>query len=316
MSGNPFRTSPQQNQAAIPSTPTISIIDGDSSRAEAPQLGTDSVHASPLPAKTKKSVRIESPTTSASHPGLNDGNDAHEQRKTRGHHAGSPPLTVHAGFSDNFSDQVVETPFNKDADNDEDGRGGWGLIGSTRKNTGMGSPAPSQISSGAPANPFSKTLATIEPQEKGTAERRDHLSDRSAAEKAGSGNTKTSLDVEGFKRLLMTGISNPTSPVSPQPQMATAPNHINPSIFESSSSTDTSSISRQSIFEPVQDTHGETPRTSYEMAASDDEEKTGLIGDVRKTPKKKPPPPKHRHGNLVTHNRHHRLSPETGPTRT
>lgn len=113
------------------------------------------------------------------------------------------------------------------------------------------------------------------------------------------GTPKANLDVEGFKRLLMTGISSPSSSGQPS-QPATAPNPSAPSIFESSSSTDTSSISRQSIFEPVPEPHVETPRTSYEMAPSD-EETVGLVTEVKKTEKKKPPPaPKHRHGKLVT----------------
>lgn len=99
----------------------------------------------------------------------------------------------------------------------------------------------------------------------------------------------------------MTGIHSSPSNSGQSSQIGTASNPIAPPIFESSSSTDTSSISRQSLFEPaLQEPHIDTPRTSYEMAASDDET-ISLVADVKKTEKKKPPPaPKHRHGKLVT----------------
>ena len=98
--------------------------------------------------------------------------------------------------------------------------------------------------------------------------------------------------------MLMSGISSPrSSGPAPVLQTAPAPSLQNPPAFESSSSTDTSA-SRQSIFEPVQEPHPETPRTSDDMAASDDE-RTSLMGEGRKEKKKPPPAPRHRHGKLV-----------------
>jgi hypothetical protein len=150
--------------------------------------------------------------------------------------------------------------------------------------------SPSRI----PPNPFSRTLASIEPQEKDAGE------ERTAADRATLGNNRASLDVESFKNLLMTGkrapqpsglssqIPAPLSSVPGGPQ------------FESSSSTDTSSISRQSLFESSQHTHPESPRTSFEMAESDEDESMGLVSEVKKGKKKPPPAPKHRHGKLVT----------------
>ncbi|ORY15854.1 hypothetical protein BCR34DRAFT_154124 [Clohesyomyces aquaticus] len=260
------------------------------------------VHASPLPAKTKKSVRIESPTSSTLYPAFHDAGVAFARSVDQATPTSSPLPVSPAGFSDNFEDQqVAQAQFDKHRASGEDGHGERGLIGNTASSAGTGPPAPSHSSPGVPANPFSRTLATIEPQEQGPTVRHEQLSDRPAAGKAGPGTTKASLDVEGFKRLLMTGISNPLASGTSQPHpTATAPNPISASVFESSSSTDTSSVSRQSIFEPVPEPHLETPRTSYEMAGSDDEERAGLIGNSKRPPKKKPPPPKHRHGKLVT----------------
>ena len=142
---------------------------------------------------------------------------------------------------------------------------------------------------GIPANPFSRTLATVEPQERGMAE------ERTATERAAPGNNRASLDVESFKNLLMTGRANPRQ--SGQPPLPSIPSGIQ---FESSSSTDTSSISRQSLFEPPPETHADSPRTSYEMAESSGDEDMGLVSEVKKGKKKPPPAPKHRHGKLVT----------------
>jgi hypothetical protein len=246
------------------------------------------------------------------------------------HYAGAPAPVSPAGFSDNFSD-IDGTVYGSREETDV-----HGTAGSLRTN--MDTPEVVQSPSGAPANPFSKTLATIEPNERGTGEpagqnrgalvldllhymlelekrwngqmlhgpalAQDHLLtglhvDRPAAELSTPGNTKPSLDVEGFKNMLMTGISSPrSSGPAPVPQAAPASTLPIPPVFESSS-TDTSSVSRQSIFEPVQEPHPETPRTSFDMAASDDD-RTSLVGETKKEKKKPPPAPKHRHGKLVS----------------
>lgn len=147
--------------------------------------------------------------------------------------------------------------------------------------------------SSAPANPFARTLASLEQQERGSEE------DRTTAERTTLGNNRASLNVEGFKNLLMTG--NPTPRPSAQSSQATvAPNPLSGPQFESSSSTDTSSVSRHSLFEPPHEVHAESPRTSYEMADSEEDERVGVVSEVKKVKKKPPPAPKHRHGKLVT----------------
>ena len=85
------------------------------------------------------------------------------------------------------------------------------------------------------------------------------------------------MNVEGFKNLLMQGITSPRSSGPPPPNAPASSNPLSPAIFESSSSTDTSSISRQSIFDTAQEPHPESPRTPYDMATSDDEH-AGLMG--------------------------------------
>ncbi|KAF2728429.1 hypothetical protein EJ04DRAFT_97535 [Polyplosphaeria fusca] len=301
MSGNPFRASLHQTPAAASATtaPPTSFIDPDNKRAdEFSALENDSVSAPPLPVKTKKSVRIESPTSSPPHPAFDDAGSVLAQRISRARRPGSPSL-----ISPTKSDFVTKSELRgRESDSSDDDEGPQDIAGSVRRSSDMRDSV--QSPSGAPANPFSKTLATIEPHEKGSAERAraaGQSKDRSTLDKQSS-RASQALDVEGFKKLLMTGISSPANPGgTAQTATATAPAPGVPSIFESSSSTDTSSISRQSIFEPIQETHVETPRTSYEMAPSDDEERSSLIGGGKKTEKKKAPPPapKHRHGKLV-----------------
>ncbi|KAF1956710.1 hypothetical protein CC80DRAFT_64073 [Byssothecium circinans] len=301
MSGNPFRASLhlQPNPTASASASPTNTQDSRALEARDHGRDTVAVHdaSSTTPAKTKKSVRIESPIeTIPPHPAFHDVDSplppVSPQRVSYAQHLGSPPIVSPAGFSDNFEDFEV------------DGTGGGigeadarGMTAGSKKNSGTLEAVLSP--SGAPSNPFARTLATIEPQEKGSGELMGQNKDRTSTERTQAGAAKASLDVEGFKNLLMTGITSPGSS-GPPPQNAPAPKSINAAVFESSSSTDTSSVSRQSIFEPVHDTHSESPRTSYEMVASDDE-RASLMGEQnKKKEKKKPPPaPKSRHGKLV-----------------
>lgn len=147
--------------------------------------------------------------------------------------------------------------------------------------------------SNAPANPFSKTLASIEPSERGSGD------DRTPTERPALGRNRASLDVESFKNLLMTGRPSLRQPGQPS-QAPAASSLANAPIFESSSSTDTSSISRQSLFEPAHEPPSDSPRTSYEMAASEDNDRAVQVPEQRKEKKKPPPAPKHRHGKLVS----------------
>ncbi|KAF2007956.1 hypothetical protein P154DRAFT_12536 [Amniculicola lignicola CBS 123094] len=299
MSGNPFRASLHQKQSPAAPAPSIGVVDSsDSNRAAERALDHDSdvgTAGPPTPQRTKKSVRIESPTSATTDPAAHDVEGSLLQRAERAYPASPSTINSPAGFSDNFEDQESAESLGRGAGGKEDAYETRTTPGSTRRTSPMIEALRSPT--GVPANPFSRTLANIEPQEKGSGGQA-HISDRASAEKTSAAATgpKTSLDVEAFKRLLMTGISSPSSPGSP-PQATAAPPSIHASIFESSSSTDTSSISRQSLFEPVQEPHVETPRTSYEMAASDDET-VGLMGSARKE-KRKPPPPKHRHGKLM-----------------
>jgi hypothetical protein len=138
----------------------------------------------------------------------------------------------------------------------------------------------------APMNPFSKTLATLE--------RTEGKQSTNEAPPAGTG--KAAMDVESFKRLLMTGSSGVTAsaPISAVPAQ---PAHTGPT---DGSSTEASSVSRHSIFENIQENLPESPRTSHEVSDADDDRRRMPPTLQRSaSERKKPPPPSSRHGKLI-----------------
>ncbi|EPE27862.1 hypothetical protein GLAREA_04653 [Glarea lozoyensis ATCC 20868] len=138
-----------------------------------------------------------------------------------------------------------------------------------------------------PANPFAKTLATIEPSE----------SEGPGISVIGSPG-RAPMDVEAFKRLLMTGNAGLGTPASPPPVPAHTAHHV---LGDAASSTDTSSISRQSIFEGPHEVHTESPRTSHEISDREEDVRGSTVDShlSRSSSRKKPPPPSSRHGRLI-----------------
>lgn len=81
---------------------------------------------------------------------------------------------------------------------------------------------------------------------------------------------KKGMDVDMFKNILMTGSPAPTPPQTQHPQ-------------DSSSNTDTSSVSKQSLFDQNYNLHPESPRSSFDHGEYSDEgeaydERGGLMG--------------------------------------
>ncbi|KAK1766425.1 hypothetical protein QBC33DRAFT_541014 [Phialemonium atrogriseum] len=139
-----------------------------------------------------------------------------------------------------------------------------------------------------PANPFQKTLE----------DRGQNPTYRPQLENPSSGG-KGSLDVEAFRKLLLTGLGAATGTAA-GPQTANPPAPTG----DGASTTDASSISRQSVFET---THPqETPRTSHENSDPGDDDQLGLVSEplaktqpAPSTLRKKPRPPSSRHGKLI-----------------
>jgi hypothetical protein len=135
--------------------------------------------------------------------------------------------------------------------------------------------------SGAPPNPFAKTLATLEGRDQLSEDvEEQNIADRPRIKTRNS----KGLDVDTFKNLLLTG-------KPPQSASDSAPKWKSVQPSDSTSSTETSSISRQSLTENPSDFTGETPRSSYDVSWPDDSVKAK--SDRQKPP---PPPPKSKHG--------------------
>lgn len=150
------------------------------------------------------------------------------------------------------------------------------------------------ISTRPPPNPFKKTLDDIE-----------HGSNDVSQMPSASVGGKGSLDVDAFKRLLMTGHADAPGTV-PSPSVSSPSTLNHPShAADAASITDASSVSRQSIFDTT--AAQETPRTSHEISeAEGEEDRLGLIQNSQtktqpttSTLRKKPPPPSSRHGKLI-----------------
>lgn len=147
----------------------------------------------------------------------------------------------------------------------------------------------------APYNPFARTLASIEGTHTSVSPpstRVDQAEDPD--ERAGqgvNGPAKPAMDVDSFTRMLLTG-----APAATVPSNTVA---ATPPLSVEGGSTESSSISRQSLSDQLQDAHPESPRSSYEDSRSDDaadaDEYSGLVGSSQ-SKKAKPPPPAHRHG--------------------
>ncbi|XP_014551189.1 hypothetical protein COCVIDRAFT_31212 [Bipolaris victoriae FI3] len=291
-SGNPFRASQAfPRPAPVPQT---SFINTDSSVLEARRGDSDHVlEDAAAPTKTKKSVRIVSPTTTIPPPpNFDDDNNVtlNELMARRASHGGrpaSPPPPVNpAGFANHSitAGEANAQVIGKDA------LVTAGALPSTRPylSGSQGASAPGN----APANPFSKKLASLEPQQgEGSTE------ERTNAQRPTPGNNRASLDVESFKNLLMTGM--PTPRASGQSARPGSASYSTSSGQFESSSTDSSSVSRQSISEHPQEIHAASSRTSDDVADEDEDEGVGMMPEVKKGKKQPPPAPKHRHGKLV-----------------
>ena len=102
---------------------------------------------------------------------------------------------------------------------------------------------------------------------------------------------KQALDVDAFKRLLLTGeraapVQLSTLPSQPPTQLAS----------DNSSTTDTASLSQRSILEPVPQTIEETPRSSIDQETSDGDAQRSQGQEARR----RPPPPKPRYGKPIS----------------
>ncbi|KAH7146383.1 hypothetical protein EDB81DRAFT_489588 [Dactylonectria macrodidyma] len=162
-------------------------------------------------------------------------------------------------------------------------------------------PPPPKIGSRVPANPFSKTLRDLENL------RADHKLEKSRREEGdtlkASHTARRSLDVNSFKRLLMTGNSGSSTPSAPPRTQ-----HLTPS---QKSAADSSSVSLSSTYDGSKD--GLAPGSEFQEVSlisrdtsdtPDDDLDPGSVSDSSTSfhlsrDKKPPPPPSSRHGKSI-----------------
>ena len=134
---------------------------------------------------------------------------------------------------------------------------------------------------------FSRTSAADEGERSGIA-----------PPNAAAGAARPHYNVDDFKRLLLTGetsVAEASAPSTPSTHSQGTQN-----LGDSSSSTDASSISRHSIFEPLSGANQDTPRTSHEVSPSGDEPQLPGQKSSPRMERIRPAAPKPRHGNPMT----------------
>jgi len=110
------------------------------------------------------------------------------------------------------------------------------------------------------------------------------------------GRGKQAIDVDAFKKLLLTGESGREGSGGAVVPPVSATHSIIPG-DSSSSTADSASVSRQSIFEPITSTSTDTPRTSHELDFDDTSvERRSMYSPTAPQARQKPSVPKTRHG--------------------
>ncbi|KAI9843576.1 MAG: hypothetical protein M1837_006253 [Sclerophora amabilis] len=249
---------------------------------------------------SSKRVRVVSPHSSM----IEQENSIQDRQPTPPvSQSGSPPSqsAAHAGGLASVESSPSD-PFLSEAEEDSDVAGNDETQRNTRTNESISS-TEKYASPGISANPFKVPRGST-----GPLRRHSSISDRTASSPPTNGGDmkgqtgRASLDVDAFKRLIMTGNTAQSQTASP-PQSSTRINTHVPSAADGGSSTDASSTSRQSVLEPQTETVLDTPRTSHEISASDEERLRWATGGTpSNSGKKRPPPPRTRHGKPIQSN--------------
>ena len=209
----------------------------------------------------------------------------------------SGSLLPHEREAKNLGKPPAEDPFSAEGseEGEDDPVVGEEVLQNTRKNLAISASEP-QSSPGDGTDAVSRTLARFAPR----PPRAPGSTNETLAGTAESGQAKAKqpMDVDAFKRLLLTG--NTVAAAQKLGASTSSNNAQHGPVSDSSSNTDTASVSRQSIFEPLPPLQTDTPRTSQELSPGDVEDEVRRL--VSNEERKKPPPPKTRHGKLIKTN--------------
>ncbi|KIY02957.1 uncharacterized protein Z520_01422 [Fonsecaea multimorphosa CBS 102226] len=197
-----------------------------------------------------------------------------------------------------YSQALASDPFAAEASDEDDGAIEQALE-NARANNEM-------TASGSMVTKVSKEDAVRETLGRfASIPRRPVNSQSAAAGKDLSSFSKSTMDVDAFKRMLLTGDRGSSSVRDTAGQsIQSGPNPVS----DSGSSADTASISQHSIFETVQPAPDESPRTSDELEANEANIYRAQLGTISEKGEK-PPPPKSRRGKPLKD-----LGTEQGPT--
>ncbi|KAL9100216.1 MAG: hypothetical protein Q9163_004381 [Psora crenata] len=306
MSGtNPFRRRDHINQKYNPSDGEANDLFSGRSGATIPSIDTDFDRPVKTKNKISKTVRIISPHSAGLPYEDVVAIDDTSQPPTR---LISPPAEPTPLESSEV--ETMDDPFSAGSDvgdiTTEDATTHPNLplnAGNSPKLTGVAV---------APENPFKRNSTELE----GAGRSREVTTSLGA-----SRSTKAQYDFDDFKDLLLMGKKPSTTGSTAAPPTVSFQTNVN--VGGSSSNTDASSSSHQSLFEPASGGLQDSPRTSHEVSVSD-EERQRLVGiSLQKPDKVRPSTPRHRHGKLVKANAPQTVSfedptlsfPDTGATK-
>ncbi|EXJ73439.1 uncharacterized protein A1O5_03199 [Cladophialophora psammophila CBS 110553] len=185
-----------------------------------------------------------------------------------------------------YSQALASDPFAAEASDDDDDSAIEEALENARANNEITAPG-SITTKASREDAVKETLGRF-----ASAPRRPLNNQSAAGSKDLSGSSKSTMDVDAFKRMLLTGDRGSSS--SRDTAVQSSQSGPNP-VSDSGSSADTASISQHSIFETVQPTHDESPRTSDELDGSEVNTYRAQLGTISEKGEK-PPPPKSRRG--------------------
>jgi hypothetical protein len=191
-----------------------------------------------------------------------------------------------------YAEALAGNPFQASLSDGESDAVDEEVLENTRRNSALGS-RESEVGNDGP-DPVKATLARF-----AAAPRRPvsstTLGGREVSEVKNQNQPRPALDVDAFKRLLLTGESGVSTS---QSQPAAMGNSSQPAVASDSSSSnaDTASVSQQSMFEPLAPALTDTPRSSHEFDPDDAaKERERVLSKSTEGPSK-PPVPKSHHG--------------------
>lgn len=242
---------------------------------------------------TKKTVRIQTPPPLSPDPVSPEEGNPLIRRVSNEEHTGSPPpqspvdgaSATGSGQLEPSGKRLGEDVVPQDAE----------VINNTRRNSESASIPSSSTTS--IVNPFQKTLATLEPRDRGLASDAEQKSSVSGADKTSSRHGAGPLDVNGFAKMLMTG-KGPLPSTHPQ-SAADLRSRTSNATPGDSRSTETSSMPRQTTTKQNSEVTVSSSDTSSDDGSPEQTSSRAYLEQAANTKPSKPPLPKHRHGKVV-----------------